>query len=332
MAKLPKHNKFLILDDVRVTYDPRQDSIALTAGDAELKDRGGLKLDVAPGSRADGALRELLTEKGLIWKAWPKLESEELLARIFDSKVDPSKVLLGTDITGESVYWDTDRRPHLWIHRHLSGSGAAANSIQRAIFYHCLSRDWDFYGIDLKEVELSEYADYPMISTEIATTVESVHRMLSRIEGLLDGRFRSLDVLGLNDRSQLPEDHTMNRMIVLVDDLQPLLEAMDSSDFDERTQAMDSIRVLRKINYMGRQAGVHLSISALYEESPLDRLMENALSVVVGGLSPQSLPEQIRRFYSPKRSNGVIGRASVLFPEGQVDIEIPYLPQELREG
>jgi hypothetical protein len=330
MAKQPKHNKFLILDDVRVSYDPRQDSIMLTAGDAELKDRGGLKLDVAPGSRADGALRELLTEKGLIWKAWPKLESEELFARIFDPQGDHSKVLLGTDITGESVYWDTRRDPHLWIHRQSPGSGASI--IQRALFYHCLSRDWDFYGIDLKKVELIEYADYPMISTEIATTVASVHRMLSRIEGLLDGRYRNLEALGLNDRSSLPEGHTMNRTMVLVDALEPLLEAMESPDFDKRTQAMDSVRVLKKIVRLGRPAGIHLSISGAYEESPLDSEIFNFLPIALGRLSPEDLPKHVRELYSPKRSNGVIGRASVLSHQGQIDFEIPYFPQELRDS
>ena len=330
MAKLPKHNKYLILDDVRVSYDPRQDSITLTAGDAELKDRGGLKLDVAPGSRADGALRELLTEKGLIWRAWPEIKGFELFARIFDSQGDPSKVLLGTDIMGEPVYWDTGNRPHLWINRHLSDF-SDASSIQRSIFYHCLSRDWDFYGIDLRGSELAEYADYPLISTEIATTVESVHRMLSRIEGLLDGRYRNLEALGLNDRDALHGGHTMNRTIILVDALEPLLEAMESSDFNTRTHAMDSIRVLKKIVRIGRSAGVHLSISALYEESPLDSEIGLFLPVVMGRFSPEELPEQIRGRYSPKRSNGVRGRGSVL-SQGQIDFEIPRFPQELKDS
>jgi len=330
MAKQPKHNKFLILDDVRVSYDPRQDSITLTAGDAELKDRGGLKLDVAPGSRADSALRELLTEKGMIRRIWPKLESEELFARIFDPQGDPSKVLLGTDITGESVYWDTSRDPHLWLHRNSFGSGASV--VQQALFYHCLSRDWDFYGIDLRKVELTEYADYPLISTEIATTVASVHRMLARIEGLLDGRHRNLEALGLNDRSALPEGHTMNRTMILVDALEPLLEAMESSDFDTRTHAMDSIRVLKKIVRLGRSAGIHLSISGRYEESPLDSEIDFFLPVVLGRLSTENLPKQVQELYSSKRSNGVMGRASVLSHQGQIDFEIPYFPQELRDS
>lgn len=58
-------NKYLILDDVRVSYNPKEDSVHLTSGDPDVQSTG-FHINLSSGTRTELALRNLLTEQGLI--------------------------------------------------------------------------------------------------------------------------------------------------------------------------------------------------------------------------------------------------------------------------
>lgn len=58
-------NKYLILDDVRVSYNPKEDSVHLTSGDPDVQSTG-FHINLSPGTRTEIALRNLLIEQGLI--------------------------------------------------------------------------------------------------------------------------------------------------------------------------------------------------------------------------------------------------------------------------
>lgn len=64
---MKKHesNKYITLEDVRVSYNPKDDTIHLTSGDPDLQTTG-FHINLNPGTRTENSLRTILTDQGII--------------------------------------------------------------------------------------------------------------------------------------------------------------------------------------------------------------------------------------------------------------------------
>lgn len=109
MAQVSRNKKFVSLDDVRVSYRPKDDSIHLMSGDPEFPQ--GFHLPLQKGSFVESQMRDLLVEHGLID---PDSEPVSILpARapwsadyILNNEVRPSFFSLGIARAGEVDFRD----------------------------------------------------------------------------------------------------------------------------------------------------------------------------------------------------------------------------------
>lgn len=69
MSTTHSSRKYVTLEDVRATYDRKNDTIHLTSGDPDVQ-AGGFHLSLNRGTQTEKTLRELLTDEGVIKNRW----------------------------------------------------------------------------------------------------------------------------------------------------------------------------------------------------------------------------------------------------------------------
>ena len=297
MAQLPKHRKYLTLEDVRVSYDPKSDSILLTSGDRELKSRGGFKLDLNSTSSAGRMIRDLLRDRGLIrGEPWSEIDRDELLDRVFSS-TDPSRVLIGTGVLGESVYWDASVSNLFAYGQPGSGVSALAN----AVFCHSLAHNWAFYGLDFKD-DLGAFEIYPATANTISRDLTDAMNALDSIIALMRERSKAVARLGVGEYANLPDIERGRNTVVFVNDLLDIAIAMRHPERGEKPIASELMRRLHEIDLFGRQVGVHLVISdrSGVDFLELEQLKSSAFELTVG-YSPRSQDVEKKRYEHLKR-------------------------------
>lgn len=268
-----KAKKYITLEDVRVSYDEKTDRIVLTSKDGRLKNLGGLKIDVHSRTAEHGKLKDVLVREGLIDPVtWPKINGSARWELISSSDRPSEKFLVGIDRFGLPVYWDVSKDLNLWVH---SDVGASNAGIVRDLVHHCLTHDgWGFLGIGLTGTQQTTFErlraedeDDKGLRMDFATNVEETHKMLVDLEALLLERYAMMDALKVSEQhlsgtrlnfSNLPESIAeWNRILLVIDDLRPLMDLFDSDVFSDKVRAMDSMRIVELISRMGRAVGIH---------------------------------------------------------------------------
>lgn len=331
MAKKSKNGKYLNLEDVRVSYNPKTDIFSVTSADKDLKDLGGLKLDVAHSSSAHSALKELLRAKGVIeGDPWPKLGAREV--ELFDANRDPRKVPIGTNINGEIASWNIDEVPHLMVY---GGTGSGTSIVKRTILVHGLVHGWNVQALDTTGIEfpqklLPEGTHY---SSELnySLILDRIHAVVE----LMGQRFEELD------RNPAIDSQSFKPTLVVVDDIVPILERAGTKSVAAEVykhSGLNTIEALRKISELGRAVNIHLVIgvrdSAEFVGYELNDLLDKLLPyynfgghLIMGRLNHNSLPEKIRSRYQPFKVL-VRGRAHLLEYGRQRELQTIYLPTE----
>lgn len=69
MSTTHPSRKYVTLEDVRATYDRKNDTIHLTSGDPDVQ-AGGFHISLNRGTQTEKTLRELLTDEGVIKNKW----------------------------------------------------------------------------------------------------------------------------------------------------------------------------------------------------------------------------------------------------------------------
>lgn len=107
MAKKPAKGNYLTLEDVRITYDKKTDSVHLTSKDKDLPE-GGFHLTLNKGREAEQALRSLLINAGM---AQPKAEDTIPKNLEFNIAEQLPQVSLGKDSMGKRIFVDPTNYP-----------------------------------------------------------------------------------------------------------------------------------------------------------------------------------------------------------------------------
>lgn len=107
MAKKPAKGNYLTLEDVRITYDKKTDSVHLTSKDKDLPE-GGFHLTLNKGREAEQALRSLLIDAGM---AQPKAEDTIPKKLEFNIAEQMPQVFLGKDSMGKAILTDPTASP-----------------------------------------------------------------------------------------------------------------------------------------------------------------------------------------------------------------------------
>lgn len=330
MAQQSKSKKYVTLDDVRVSYDPQQDLIQLTSGDEELKDRGGLKIDVNNTSYAYKSLRRVLKDHGVIrGEPWAQLSTEDWLK--LEDSISEDEILIGANLNGEPISWDITHAPNLWIY---STIGSGDTIVTGSILSQLLKKSWEFVILELDSYERQSFFGRGVLAdNEFAAS-----GAIKKFHSVMQDRYSSLESQEVNSHKESSEP--MAPLVLYVEDLTPIYEWARSKDSDVRQIARGFLEGLVKIARLGRAVNIHLvlqtKVRGLTGESELNAaLMEEIFDiqaagfnyVMMGKFSQEVIPKMLHR-QKPLKTPGFLGRGTFITYGARNRFAAAHIPQD----
>lgn len=166
---------------------------------------------------------------------------------------------LGKDITGNCIYCDVAKMPHLLIAGATgAGKSVCMNSIIVSILYKAKPDEVKFLMIDPKKVEFAMYSGIPHLLVPVVTDPRkaagalgwAVSEMLQRYKMFVDSGVK--DINGYNKMAEkIAHMKPMPQVVIFIDELADLMMAAPN-------EVEDSICRLAQ---MARAAGMHLVIA-----------------------------------------------------------------------
>ncbi|SCB77336.1 DNA segregation ATPase FtsK/SpoIIIE, S-DNA-T family [Gilliamella bombicola] len=153
----------------------------------------------------------------------------------FKDAPSPLTIVLGKDISGQSVVADLAKMPHLLVAGTTgSGKSVGVNAMILSILYKSQPEDVRFIMIDPKMLELSIYEGIPHLLTQVVTDMKDAANALNWCVNEMERRYRLMSALGVrniagyNEKIKLAEQ--MGRPIP-----DPLWKPTDSMDLNMPT-------------------------------------------------------------------------------------------------
>lgn len=270
MAIKPAKGNYVTLEDVRITYDKKTDSIHLTSKDKDLPE-GGFHLTLNKGREAEQALRTLLINAGM---GKPK-EEDTIPANLeFSIEEQTLGLTLGKGVDGKSVRWLPANFPHLFISgvvgqgkthalHNLIHAGVVQNSLYDA---GIINDHWEFYMTrDIPERLKKDYSGH--ISDAFFGNQEDSKQTRYMPGEIFDQNLDGVDTLldacldEIDSRYSGKYEGDYPRRMVIIDEASLLVQWQgDSGDIAKSKKEIWA--KLKQIARIGRSAGVHLVIAS----------------------------------------------------------------------
>lgn len=190
------------------------------------------------------------------------VQMKELMQSIpkeFDSK----KLLfcLGKDLTGDNVYGELNRMPHLLIAGATgSGKSVCVNSIICSLLLRTKPDEVKMILIDPKKVEFTPYNDVPHLLAPVITDGDLANKCLKVVVEMMDHRYDLFGNLGVRNIQAYneyvlnhPDEHLkpLPRLVVIIDELADLM----------LVAAKEVEASIQRITQLARAAGIHLVVA-----------------------------------------------------------------------
>ena len=190
------------------------------------------------------------------------VQMKELMQSIpkeFDSK----KLLfcLGKDLTGDNVYGELNRMPHLLIAGATgSGKSVCVNSIICSLLLRTKPDEVKMILIDPKKVEFTPYNDVPHLLAPVITDGDLANKGLKVMVEMMDHRYDLFGNLGVRNIQAYneyvlnhPDEHLkpLPRLVVIIDELADLM----------LVAAKEVEASIQRITQLARAAGIHLVVA-----------------------------------------------------------------------
>ncbi len=183
------------------------------------------------------------------------------LGDVFDdlpSSSSPLSVWLGKDISGNNVWTDLARMPHLLIAGTTgSGKSGCVNTMLTSILLRSTPDDVRFILIDPKRIELSYYERIPHLLTPVVSSPKEASAVLTNVVAEMERRYERLSAVRARN---LPEANRAFRsrgerplpyLLVVIDELADLMMVSPQAVEDA------VIRLAQK----SRAVGIHLVLA-----------------------------------------------------------------------
>ena len=186
-------------------------------------------------------------------------ELMQLIPKEFDSK----KLLfcLGKDLTGDNVYGELNRMPHLLIAGATgSGKSVCVNSIICSLLLRTKPDEVKMILIDPKKVEFTPYNDVPHLLAPVITDGDLANKGLKVVVEMMDHRYDLFGNLGVRNIQAYneyvlnhPDEHLkpLPRLVVIIDELADLM----------LVAAKEVEASIQRITQLARAAGIHLVVA-----------------------------------------------------------------------
>ena len=150
----------------------------------------------------------------------------------FRDAQSPLTVVLGKDISGQSVVADLAKMPHLLVAGTTgSGKSVGVNAMILSILYKSKPEDVKFIMIDPKMLELSIYEGIPHLLTQVVTDMKDAANALNWCVNEMERRYRLMSALGVRNiagyNDKIKQAENMGRPIP-----DPLWKPTDSMDLE----------------------------------------------------------------------------------------------------
>lgn len=190
------------------------------------------------------------------------VQMKELMQSIpkeFDSK----KLLfcLGKDLTGDNVYGELNRMPHLLIAGATgSGKSVCVNSIICSLLLRTKPDEVKMILIDPKKVEFTPYNDVPHLLAPVITDGDLANKGLKVVVEMMDHRYDLFGNIGVRNIQAYneyvlnhPDEHLkpLPRLVVIIDELADLM----------LVAAKEVEASIQRITQLARAAGIHLVVA-----------------------------------------------------------------------
>jgi S-DNA-T family DNA segregation ATPase FtsK/SpoIIIE len=183
------------------------------------------------------------------------------LGDVFDDVpggASPLSVWLGKDISGNAVWTDLARMPHLLIAGTTgSGKSGCVNTMLTSILLRSTPDDVRFILIDPKRIELSYYERIPHLLTPVVSSPKEASAVLTNVVAEMERRYERLSAVRARN---LPEanrafrsrgEPTLPYLLVVIDELADLMMVSPQAVEDA------VIRLAQK----SRAVGIHLVLA-----------------------------------------------------------------------
>ena len=150
----------------------------------------------------------------------------------FRNAQSPLTVVLGKDISGQSVVADLAKMPHLLVAGTTgSGKSVGVNAMILSILYKSKPEDVKFIMIDPKMLELSIYEGIPHLLTQVVTDMKDAANALNWCVNEMERRYRLMSAFGVRNiagyNDKIKQAENMGKPIP-----DPLWKPTDSMDLD----------------------------------------------------------------------------------------------------
>lgn len=218
---------------------------------------------------------------------------------------------LGKDITGEPIFIDIGKMPHLLIAGTTgSGKSVCINSIIISLLYKARPDEVQFIMIDPKKVEMSMYNKLPHLRVPVVTNVKkaagtlnaAVTEMEHRYELFENNLARDIDGYNRMMKNEDPDFIPLPRLVIIIDELADLMMSAPSEI------ESSIVRLAQK----ARAAGIHLIVGT--QRPSVD---------VITGLIKANIPSRIafavasgidsRTIIDTVGAEKLLGRGDMLF-------------------
>ena len=125
---------------------------------------------------------------------------EGLASEVYESSKSPLTLVLGKDISGQTVISDLCKMPHLLIAGTTgAGKSVCINALILSIVYKSTPEDVRLILVDPKMLELSTYDGMPHLLTPVVTEMPKAVNALRWCMNEMDRRFRLMSALGVRN-------------------------------------------------------------------------------------------------------------------------------------
>jgi S-DNA-T family DNA segregation ATPase FtsK/SpoIIIE len=125
---------------------------------------------------------------------------EGLASEVYESSKGPLTLVLGKDISGQTVISDLCKMPHLLIAGTTgAGKSVCVNALILSIVYKSTPEDVRLILVDPKMLELSTYDGIPHLLTPVVTDMQKAANALRWCMNEMDRRFRLMSALGVRN-------------------------------------------------------------------------------------------------------------------------------------